>query len=298
MIVAIDTGGRNTSVALFLPEGKLARLKQWPTPQSSSSLVLVRFLEGCINAVKKKEEELDAIGIGICGVIKNGTILFSPNMGWRNLPLKSVLEQRFQAPTSVINDADAFALGTFYHEFAGEYDNICAITLGTGLGGAIIGGNGLFASFSGTSPEIGHITLVANGRKCSCGKKGCFEAYVSERALIQSYRGRRRDEVKSGLDIYRLYKAGDEKAKEAFEVFGHYLGIGLSSIANIFAPQAFVLGGGLSKARMAFLASAERSLRDNLLSAMNGGAKIVFSRLLRRASILGAYHSAKEILRL
>ncbi len=297
MIIALDIGATNLTVGGFSSSGILLGSFNVPTPKDPVPKSFLDFLFRTIQKCAVLDEELEAIGVGTCGIIREGVILYSPNTTWKTLPLEDALTQKFQVPVAVVNDADAFALGVFHYEFRDRFASLCGITLGTGLGGALIGNKGLFKNYGGISPEIGHMTVVADGRKCACGKKGCFEAYANEGALLRYYREVGGNVMgKTAKQLYVRFKKGEKEAITAFSRFGHYLGVGLSSLANVFDPEAIVLGGGLSRARLAFLESAGVSMKQNLISGLPIRPRIVVSRMLRKASILGAYHRAKEIL--
>jgi glucokinase len=242
-----------------------------------------------------EDEELTAIGAGSCGVIRDGSILYSPNTQWKSLALAEALKARFQVPAVVINDADTFALGVYHFEFREQFSGLCALTLGSGLGGSLISERGLVRSMSGISPEIGHIKVREGGARCSCGGTGCLEAYVSKRALMASYRryGGSAD-MFSPYDVYQAFRRGDDAAEKAFATFGRYLGTGMSTIYNLFAPPAFVLGGGISRAARAFLPTARQALSKGIMKGIGPRPRIVVSKMRSRASLLGAACQARS----
>ncbi len=297
MIVSADIGATNISLAKIRSSGEIEAHKRFLTPKGISAKEFLEFFLRSTKSIVSSLDEVEGFGVGVCGVVRDGTIVFSPNACFRNLPLKEGLEQKFCVPVAVLNDADAFALGVFHYEFAGRFESVCAITLGTGLGGAMVSSYGLFQGFGGMSPEIGHITLVANGRLCGCGKRGCFEAYANEKALLTEYRlAHGKKSLSTAKELFALFRGRDKSARRAFERYGYFLGVGLSSIANVFTPQVFILGGGISKAKSAFLPALEKSLRENLISGLPIKPRVIFSAYQRKASLLGAFYQVKAMI--
>lgn len=295
MIIAIDIGATNISIARFSMDGTVEALMEFESEQSLSASEFLTNLTEKIKILAEPLKNLRGIGVGSCGVIRDGRILYSPNTSWKELNLKEELSKTFKVPVSVINDADAFAIGVFYYEFKGRYESLCAITLGSGLGGALVSRNGVFSSYAGISPELGHITVRKNGRLCSCGKRGCLEAYASERSILQNYkRLRGGGNPSNAKELLALWKNGDQTAGKAFQAFGEFLGIGLASIHAIFSPDAFILGGGISKAYSAFLGSCKETLYRNLIRGFPDKPKVLVSKFLRKASLLGAFHLLKR----
>jgi len=295
MIIAIDIGATNISIARFSLDGTIEALAEF---ESERNLPATKFLASLTEKIKILAEPLKnlrGIGVGSCGVIKNGKILYSPNTGWKSLDLKDELAERFKVQVSVINDADAFAIGVFHYEFKGRFESLCAITIGSGLGTALVSRNGVFSSYAGISPELGHTTIKKNGRLCSCGKKGCLEAYASERAILQNYKRLKGEgNPANAKELLALWRKGDKTAGKAFQAFGEFLGVGLANIYAVFAPDAFVLGGGISKAYSAFLVPCKDSLYQNLIRGFPNTPKVLVSKFLRKASLLGAFHLLKK----
>ena len=267
-------------------------------PPNADARKFLDFACALLNSlIAAQDEELTAIGAGSCGVIRDGSILYSPNTRWKSLALAEALAARFHVPAEVINDADAFALGVYHFEFRDQFSSLCVLTLGSGLGGSLISEKGLVSSLSGVSPEIGHTKVRESGARCSCGGSGCLEAYVSKRALMASYRryGGSAD-ILSSYDVYQAFRRGDDAAEKAFDTLGRYLGMGMSNIYNLFAPPAFVLGGGISRAARAFLPAARQALSKGIVRGIGPRPRIVVSKMRSRASLLGAAYQARSSL--
>ncbi|OGK09832.1 MAG: hypothetical protein A2Y63_04825 [Candidatus Riflebacteria bacterium RBG_13_59_9] len=234
--------------------------------------------------------------MGSCGVIREGVVLYSPNTTWKKLALAEALTARFQVPAVVINDADAFALGVLQHELGSRFSGLCALTLGSGLGGSLADRHGPILGMGGISPEIGHIKVREGGARCGCGDRGCLEAYVSKKALMDYYRryGGSKDAL-SPYDVYTRFCKGDEAAAKAFSTYGRYLGVGMASIFNLFTPPAFVLGGGISRAARAFLPMAREALAKGVLVGLGPKPSVIVSKLRSKASLLGAAYEARKV---
>jgi len=299
MIGVFDIGGTNVRAGLVSEDGALVARRSRLIPPNADARRFLDLTCALLNSlISQEEEELTAIGAGSCGVIRDGSILYSPNTQWKSLALAEALTARFHVPVSVINDAEAFALGVFHYEFKGQFSGLCALTLGSGLGGSLVSEKAAVRTMSGVSPEIGHIKVREGGARCSCGGSGCLEAYVSKRALMASYRryGGSADAL-SPYDVYQAFKRGDDAAKKAFAAFGRYLGTGMSTVYSLLAPQAFVLGGGISRAATAFLPAARQALSKGIVKGIGPRPRIVVSKMRSRASLLGAAYQAQDSFR-
>lgn len=203
------------------------------------------------------------VAVGVPGIVEHnsGAVLFAPNLGWRDVPLKALLEQaHFGAPIFVDNEANMATLGEHYFGAAQDCDEVLYISAGVGLGGGIIREGRLLRGFSGAAAEFGHMTIVPEGERCNCGNHGCWETLVSQPALFRAI-GRRIAPGAAGqwssslesdleqLTVPRVADAarrGDPAAREALDEVGHWLGIGIASLLNALNPERVVFGGILS----------------------------------------------------
>jgi glucokinase len=294
VIGALDIGATTVRVGL-IDCGEVAVTRERILPPGQDAREFMDFISAQLTSlVTAGGHELDAIGAGSCGVIREGSIIFSPNSSWKTLALAEALRARFNVPACVINDADAFALGVYHYEFPGKYGGLCALTLGSGLGGSLVRNGETIIGMAGISPEFGHIKVREGGAKCGCGARGCLEAYVSKYALMAAYRrnGGDRDAL-SPYDLTQAARRGDSSALKAYAEFGHYLGVGMSNIYNMLTPPAFVLGGGISRAHQFFLPAVREALAKNILLGLSPKPRIEISRMRSRASLLGAAHAAR-----
>jgi glucokinase len=253
-------------------------------------LRLKNLISSLLSSSLSRKEKILGIGIGSPGPIQlaEGIILTPPNLpGWKDVPLKDILEKEFGLPVWLNNDANCAMLGEHWLGAAAGAENAVMLTLGTGVGGGIIIENKLYQGEDGTAGELGHMVIVKDGRKCGCGNKGCLEAYASAVAL-------EREAVKIGLkflnarDIFILAKKGDKKAKKVIEEMIEFLATGIANLVNIFNPKVVVLGGGLIKSSDLFLAQLKEKVSQKAFKIPAKTARIVPAILGDRAGVLGA----------
>ena len=241
-ILGIDIGGTSIKAGLFSKnENRIIKKETIPTEKS-----LNNFLNSIKSIIQFFSEKfpISKCGIGFPGNISSeGIILFSPHIpesiGFNFL---DYLCNNFKMEIKIDNDANLSALAHFVFGKEKVKDLIC-LTLGTGIGGGAIVNGKLFSSASGLGAEFGHICIVPDGALCSCGKRGCMESYSSSSGMINRYGKKSLTEFK---ELYNLSKNGDKKAKEIIEKGFYYLGLGVGSLINIFAPQVVYFAGGVS----------------------------------------------------
>ena len=245
------------------------------------------------------------VGVGTPGLIPedSGTVVYAPNVPeWVDLPLQSILRERLGLPVTIENDANAAAIGEHWVGGAAGKANVICITLGTGVGGAIIMNNEVWRGSNGAGGEIGHMTVVENGRMCGCGAPGCLEAYASATAIAEQARELLHDGRKSvlrersGGDLDRIDAAmvaeaagqGDDTAREVMHRSATLLGTAVSSLTNLLNPELIVIGGGVMKAGDLIFdpVGAEVARRAYKWSA--GILRIVPAKLGDDAGIIGA----------
>jgi len=184
------------------------------------------------------------IGIGIPGIVdKQGSILLAPNLGWKNCEMKSLLEDEFQVPVVIVNEANAGAYGEKHFGVGQDYKDIVYVSAGIGIGVGLILNNELYQGLNGFSGEMGHMVIEINGIPCRCGSKGCWETYASEHALLS----------RAGSDttleqLISFAQKNDEKAISLFKEIGSYIGYGINNIINTFNPEQIIIGNRLAMA--------------------------------------------------
>jgi glucokinase-like ROK family protein len=222
------------------------------------------------------------IGLGVPGLVDfgEGCLVFAPNLGWRDVPLREIWGRRFDLPVYVENEANAAALGEYYFGVARDVQSLIYLSAGIGLGGGIIINGRLFRGSCGCAGEVGHMTIEPGGQLCGCGKRGCWETVVGPRAIVRRVREALEgggeslihDLVDGDLDridvdlVVQAAESGDPLAKGALGEISVQLGIGIANLVNIFNPEMVVLGGALSLASPFLLPVINETVREHALA--------------------------------
>jgi glucokinase len=242
------------------------------------------------------------VGIGCPGIIDTdqGVVCFSGNLHLSNFPLKEQVERRVGKPVKVTNDANAAALGEGKFGAGSNYSDSILVTLGTGVGGGIIIGGKLFEGYKGAGAEIGHMVIVAGGNSCTCGRRGCFEAYASATALkdmtIRAMQADKNSAMWKGYDLSTVsgktafdYADSDLSAKGVVDSYIGYLACGITNLANIFRPQAIILGGGVAAQGDKLIKPLQKKLDGEILGGNDRARVVVLTATLGNlAGSLGA----------
>ncbi len=262
--IGIDIGGMSIKFGLVNEQGEIVQKHVIKTPKTATEGVDV-IIEG-INAVIKESgaqiEQIRGIGIGCPGAVdsKEGIIDVLPNLGWESIAISKTLTEKFNLPIKLSNDANVATLAEVKFGSAKEFDTVIMFTLGTGVGGGIVIDKKLFEGGWSRGAELGHATLYADGEECTCGRKGCIERYVSATALMERTARAMQNDKNSAMwdfvngDItkvdgrvaFECAKNGDKTANEVVDGYIKDLAESIMNMLNIFRPEAFVLGGGVS----------------------------------------------------
>lgn len=263
-LFGVDIGGTTVKIGLFNIEGELLEKWEITTRTDDGGAYILSDIAASVNA-KMEEKGIDksdvkGVGMGVPGPVKeDGTVVKCVNLGWGVFNAAEELGELLGLPVKVGNDANMAALGEFWQGGGKEYQNVVMVTLGTGVGGGIIINGKILAGVNGAGGEIGHMTIDLNEQDaCNCGKKGCLEQYASatgivrlaNRALQASDKPSKLREVKyiSAKEIFDAAKSGDDIALDLVEEHGKRLGYALANIACVVDVDAFVIGGGVSRA--------------------------------------------------
>ena len=282
-ILGIDIGGTNIKAGIFdLKNFKIIDKKHFKTENNLEKLL--KIFSNIIKEFKKKYNFQKA-GIGFPGNIdKSGKIIFSPNLK-ASLGFNIVEWFRDKLNISIKIDNDANVATLAHLKFSdNEFSDIICLTLGTGIGGGVVLNKKLLSSSRNIGFELGHINVKPDGELCSCGKKGCMEAYCSARGITKRYGNRKFKEFK---DIYNLYKNGDKKAETIIKEGFFYLGIGTGNLINIFAPEIVYFAGGISEVFNEFFENFYKGIKSSTLDFLLD--KVCFEKSnIKDAGILGA----------
>jgi glucokinase-like ROK family protein len=264
---------------------------------------MLAILNQAIEAGCSAGGPLLGITIGIPGLVdqSTGTLLFAPNLGWRDLPVRAILQESFKVPLFVDNEANIAALGEHYFGAARGYEEVLYISAGVGLGGGIVHGGRVFSGVTGVGAEFGHMTLDPDGEICKCGNQGCWETQVSQQALfrhvwrridqgeasrLSEMTGGRRASLTVSL-IVEGARAGDAVALDALEIIGRHLGIGIASLVNALNPELVVFGGILSLAGEFLLPVIIKEVERRALKWNREAMQLVLARHSSDACVMG-----------
>ncbi|MBE6679000.1 MAG: ROK family protein [Ruminococcaceae bacterium] len=264
--IGIDLGGTNIAAGIVDDNGKILLKKSVPTCASRPKEEIIDDIASLCYELTSDASmdfaDIDAVGIAVPGGVdeKSGEILFTPNIPFSNINICSILSEKFSGKkVGVANDANAATLAEVMCGAAKGADNAVMITLGTGVGGGIVINKKIYSGSNGLAAEIGHFVIEFGGERCGCGRRGCFEAYGSATALIRMTKEELNECFMSGESTlmaessrisartpFDAFKAGDAAAARVIEKYISYLANGISSLINIFQPDVFIIGGGIS----------------------------------------------------
>jgi glucokinase len=269
--VGVDLGGTNLRFAVVDAEGKFLEKVTTGTRVAKGRDAVIGDMCAAIRELTgkfKSEGPLAGIGIGVPGIIdiETGMLRESPNLpGWDDYPVRDEIERQLSAPVILENDANAAALGEKWLGAARDYDDMCMITLGTGVGGGVVIGGRIWHGMTGMAGEVGHITVEPEGAQCNCGNRGCIEQYASAPAIVrmareaissgrapQLQRAASSDREFSAHVVFNLAIEGDQAAQDIFKQVGRALGILMADLVNAFNFPIYVIGGGVSSGWEAF----------------------------------------------
>lgn len=311
LTVGVDVGGTKVAAGVVDEHGTILAKTRRPTPSVSPDDVEHTIAD--VVAELRAEHDVEAVGIGAAGFIDadRSTVLFAPNLAWRDEPLRDDVAKLIGLPVVVENDANAAAWGEFRYGAGQGFDHLVCVTVGTGIGGGIVLGGELYRGRYGIGAEFGHMRVVANGRRCGCGQRGCWEQYCSGRALLHEAReiadvqrelgarllelGNGRPEGIEAPEVTTAAREGDPAALACFEAIGSWLGQGLADLASSLDPAVFVIGGGVADAGELLLAPARRVFAERL----TGGShrphpEIRIAALGNEAGLVGAADLARH----
>lgn len=317
-IVGVDLGGTSINVGVVPFEGgTILGMRSMPTEsQRGAKAVVDRMVRMIRDAMKdaKREGGLEddafiGIGLGSPGPLDRttGTVLETPNLGWRNFPLRDLIANSIGLDAVLDNDANAATLGEWWLGAGRGVDNLVGVTLGTGIGGGIVIDGKVFHGASDVAGEIGHMTIDSTGRRCNCGNYGCLEAYASGPAIaaraiegLEAGAASVLPEMAGGdlhattaETVYEAIVAGDLYAAEVMRETAKFLGTGLANIINVLNPEMVVISGGVTRAGDHLFEPLRAEVRRRAFSEAANACRIVSSELGDMAGVIGAAATLK-----
>lgn len=248
------------------------------------------IIETLIKSAPESPYGIVGIGIGVPGMIdRDENILFAPNLKWRQIDLKQIIENKFNIPTKVENEANAGCYGEQLYGAGKNIANLIYLSIGIGIGGGIIINNTLYTGTSGISGEMGHLTIESNGKKCPCGNSGCWELYASESALLEESKLAGSIDGDISIDtILNEARKGNRKVLQLLNNIGEHIGIGLTNIINTFNPEMIIIGNRMALLENWITNPINRILTERLSTYHRSNTNIRFSSLGTYSSALGA----------
>jgi glucokinase len=307
----IDVGGTKIAGGVVDVDGRILEELKVESPAEDTDAIEDAI--GDLVAELSVRHEIERVGVGAAGYVDKGrgTVLFAPNLAWRDVDLRAALEDRVDRPVVVENDANAAAWGEFTFGAGKDVDDLLLVTVGTGVGGGVVLDGRLHRGAFGVAAEVGHLRIVPNGALCGCGNHGCLEAYGSGTALVRETRAAITSGApgaadlleRAGGDVEKIdgpfiseaAADGDPLATEQLTRLSTWLGEGIASISAVLDPAVVVVGGGVSEAGDLLI----DPLRDAFERSITGRehrpvAEIRPAELGNRAGMIGAADLARR----
>ncbi len=295
--IGVDVGGTNVKLGLVDSKGGIrarAGLKTKGYIRRKDQLIdgIVGSVEQILHKNKINKKHISGVGLGVPGLVnfQKGTVASLTNIpGWRNVPLRDILQKKLGVPVLVDNDVNVICLGEWRYGAGKGYKNMICITLGTGVGGGLILNNALYRGEGFAAGEIGHIPINEQGPRCKCGGMGCFEHYVGNQTLLARAAKIFKNKDIQLPDVFHLASQGNALAIQFWQEAGTHIGNALVGLINLLNPRLIVIGGGVSN-NLKFMNSAiRRVIKDHAMKVPRDMVKITRAKLGDDAGIIGAH---------
>ena len=299
VVTGVDIGGTDIKIGLVTHDGKVERSGKIPTRPEEGPGAAAARVRDWLNGQGVAAGEPGTAGVACAGLIdrESGSIITSPNLkGWEGAEIGGIFSSALSVPVYVENDASAAAFGEYRMGAGRGTKDFACLTLGTGIGGGFVTGGVLYRGFHGLAGEIGHTIIMIDGPECSCGNRGCLEAFVGAGYIVERARAALESEPESELhrlaqitveDISIAASKGDRLAMNVLKETGYYLGVGLCNLIHIMDPEVIAIGGGVAGAGELILEPARAAIRDCVMHEVLAGARIVRAELGNRAAMIG-----------
>ena len=309
LILGIDLGGTKILASVITSQGEMLSRDHSVTPAAEGPEGVIPAIhasaERALEGASILMDRVSAVGVGAPGLADTeaGILYTSPNLpGWKDVPLRDILQEKFKKRAFLINDGNAAALGEYYFGAAKGTSHFIYVTISTGIGGGIVVDGKVLHGSRGFAGEIGHMTIADKGPPCHCGNRGCWEALASGTALAKAARKR----IKMGADttilsfaegeidkvtaqtVQSAAEKGDSLANQLILKTAYYFGVGLANLINIFNPEMIVIGGGLSNMGNRLLKPAYEVAQERAFDRAYRAVRFVRAALGRNSGVLGA----------
>ena len=312
-IVGVDLGGPSIKVGVVPYDGgRVLGMRSMPTNSDHGAKFvvdrMVEMIRGSMQDAAREENIPDegfiGIGLGSPGPLdrKTGTVIETPNLGWRNFPLRDLISNSIGLEAELDNDANCATIGEWWMGAGQGVQTLIGVTLGTGIGGGIVLDGRVFHGAADVAGEIGHMTIDSTGRKCKCGNYGCLEAYASGPAIAaRAIEGLETGDTSllpslvnddlsriTAETVYEAIVAGDLYAKEVMRETAKFLGAGLATLINILNPGMVVISGGVTRAGEHLFEPLRAQIRRRAFRHAEQRCQIVSTTLEGKAGVIGA----------
>src|SRR4051812_28904812 len=314
LTVGIDIGGTKVLGAVVDPHGEVLAVDRRPTEGHDVKAVedtIVELVHGFA-----AQYDVAAVGIGAAGFVDvtRSVVMFSPHLEWRREPLRARVADRLRVPVVVDNDANTAALAEARFGAGRGHRFVLCVTLGTGIGGALVLDQRVYRGANGMAGEFGHMQVVPQGHRCQCGNRGCWEQYAAGNALVREARELIRGnspvahhlrdvvggdaDLLEGPQITEAARAGDPLSIELIGEVGSWLGVGLAGLAAAFDPHCIIIGGGVSAAGDLLVVPTRQAFARSLVGRGHREEPVIAAAELGpQAGMLGAADMARSAAR-
>ena len=300
LTIGFDVGGTNVRGGVITREGEILASRTVPTSMDAEQLEA--DIVGIVDELRA-DYEVDAVGLALAGFLDPTceVVRFAPHLPWRHANVRESLSQKLGMHVRLEHDANSAAWGEWCFGAGRGAEDWVFFAVGTGIGATLMTHDTIYRGAFGTAPEFGHIVVVPNGRKCSCGKRGCLERYASGTALPDTcadLRGSYETSLSAdptGKDITQAARRGDPLAVAVMEDFSRWLGQGLSIVADVLDPELIVLGGGVSQEADLYLEGAAQAMGQDIVGAGHRPlARVATAELGSAAGMIGVADLARS----
>lgn len=314
--IGVDLGGTNIAAGIVDDNGKILHKDSLPTGRNRGSQAIVNdiclIIEKILADANISKDQIHSVGVGSPGSLDRdqGVIIANFNLGFRYVKIREAIQKVINVPVFVENDANCAAIAESVAGSAKGAEHAIIVTIGTGIGGGIIINNKLYTGVNGAAGELGHVVIQINGEACTCGRKGCWEAYSAApalirqtKAIIEGYPSSKVWEMIDG-DINKVdgkvafdaAKLGDEAGLKIVDNYIDLFAEALSNMVNIFQPEVIAIGGGVSKEGEYLLAPLREKMKDRTFFIGDlQSTRIVEAQMGNDAGIVGAALISKRV---
>lgn len=290
--IGIDLGGTYIKSAIIDSKGKIIKQYKTESYSSISPQKVIKQIEKCITELKKGfSRKILGIGIGAPGIVTGGIVKYPPNFkSWKEVNLKRHFEKKFKLETEVDNDANCAGLAELKFGYGRKHKSFIFLTLGTGIGGAIVTDGSLYRGEQNGAGEFGMMSINFNGPYCRGGNYGAVEAYLGRNYFLENEKSQvkllgKKIDID---DIQKLAGKNNKTARELFKKYGFYLGVGLANYFNLMDVRTAILGGGISNAYKYFITECIKTIKERSIKTIRNKFKVLKSNINNNAGVLGA----------